>query len=176
MIAAARIPIGHLLALGVLLADGGTLQLRKQAGPFIVTVFSTPVPVRVGAADLSVMVQKAADQGAVLDADVRLHLKKSSNGNIVEIVAPAKRSQASNKLLYAGRMTIPSAGTWQMDVEVTAAGSTASASGQLNVLQPQSPSAAYWPYFAFVPLIVLLFAANQWLKSKRRFRRSRALP
>ena len=52
----------------LLFADGGIVQFQKQAGPFFVTVFSAPVPLRVGAADLSVMVQKADDRSEVLDA------------------------------------------------------------------------------------------------------------
>ncbi len=50
---------GAVLAATLVFADGGTMLFRKRADPFLVTAFSEPVPVRVGAADLSVMVQNA---------------------------------------------------------------------------------------------------------------------
>jgi len=168
--------VALLFAPAVLLADGGTLQLRKPAGPWIVTVFSTPVPLRVGVADLSVMVQRANDRDSVLDAQVKLHLTRSSASNVVEIVAPATRAQASNKLLYAARVTLLSSGMWRLEVDVARQGSAALVSGDLNVLPPQPPMKARWPYFVMVPLFVLLFAVNQWLKKSRRLRRPRARP
>lgn len=165
-----------LFAPAILFGDGGTLQLRKPAGPWIVTVFSTPVPLRAGVADLSVMVQTAQDRKTVLDAGVKLHLTKSSATDVVEIIAPATRSQATNKLLYAARVTLPSAGKWRLEVDVKEKASVASVSGEIAVLPLQPPAMARWPYFAFVLLVVLLFAMNQWLKRSRRLRRPRARP
>src|SRR5579884_1996756 len=58
----------------LLFADGGTLIFTRQAGPFLVTLFGAPEPVRAGPADLSVLVQRASDRTPVLDAQVRLKL------------------------------------------------------------------------------------------------------
>jgi hypothetical protein len=158
----------------VLLADGGTMQLRKTAGPFIVTVFSEPVPVRAGTVDLSVMLQKAADQSTLLDAYVMLRLRKTTSGSIVEVAAPATHEHATNKLLYAGSVTLPSAGVWQMTVDVRENGDSASASGDIDVLPAEPPVREHWPLFALVPLMILLFVLNQWLKSRRNRARGRA--
>ncbi len=160
----------------LLFGDGGTLQLRKPAGPWMVAVFSMPAPLRVGNADLSVMVQKSSDQSSVLDAKVSIHLKKSSATEVQEIIVPATRAQATNKLLYAARINLPSSGKWRLEVDVTDQGSAASASGEINVLPEQAPLQSHWVYVALVPFVVLLFATNQWLKKRRRLRRSRALP
>src|SRR4051794_23595470 len=57
-----------LLSGGQLLrADGGKVQLQKQAGPFVITLFSDPSQVRVGRVDLSVLCQKSDDKSTVLD-------------------------------------------------------------------------------------------------------------
>ncbi len=96
-------------------ADGGTLLFRKPAGPFVLTAFSSPAPLRVGRADLSIMVQKENDQSTVLDAVVSVRLKRSVGGTIVEIVAPATHARATNKLLYAANVTLPSAGAMESD-------------------------------------------------------------
>ena len=154
-------------AAGTLFADGGTMQFRKPAGPFMVTVFSEPVPVRAGIADLSVMVEKGSDQSGVLDADVKLHLKKTESGRIVEIIAPASHSNATNKLLYAASVTLPSAGTWQITVDVREKGDAASASGNVTVWAAEAPMMERWPLFAVVPLMILFFVLNQWLRRRR---------
>jgi hypothetical protein len=151
----------------IIFADGGTLQFHKEAGPFDVTLFSSPTPLRAGRADLSVMVQKTADRSSVQDAKVMLRLKKSERGNVEEVIAPATQANATNKLLYAANVNLPSAGTWRVEVEVSANGVAASASGELTVLPPQAPAATYWGYFALVPFVILLFVFNRWLKRTR---------
>lgn len=171
-----RFKFGVFFAAVLLFADGGTLVFRKPAGPFIVTAFSSPAPVRVGAADLSVMLQKAADRSTVLDARVAVHLLKSDGGKIVEIVVPATRAQSANKLLYAARATLPSAGQWRLDVLATALNESVTASGVLAVLPLQPPLMKYWPWIAIAPLALLLFLMNQWLKARRRLKRLRAQP
>ena len=159
-----------------LFGDGGTVQLRKPAGPWMITIFSTPGPLRAGTADLSVMVQMAKDQSAVLDAQVKLRLNRSSATQVDEIIAPANRAQASNKLLYAARVTLPSPGRWQLEANVTDKNSAASVSTEVNVLPAQAPLAAHWLYIALAPLVVLLFVLNRLLKRNRDSRRSRVLP
>jgi len=158
---------GLLLLTGVLFADGGTLQFHKEAGPFDITLFSSPTPLRAGTADLSVMVQRTPDRSSVQDASVSLHLKKSEPDNILEVIAPATHAKATNKLLYAARVHLPSAGAWSVDVEVSEGGKSATASGQLNVLPPEAPATTYWGYFALVPFVILLFVFNRWLKRRR---------
>jgi len=162
-----------LWAAAVLFADGGTLLFRKPAGSFVVTAFSEPAPMRAGKADLSVMVEKTGDQSTVLDADVKLRLKKTEAGSIVEIVVPATHGHATNKLLYAASLTLPSTGMWRMTVDVREKGEEASAAGDLDVLPAEPPLMAHWPLFAVVPLMILFFLLNQWLKSRRNSRRGR---
>ena len=163
------------LALPVLLrADGGTLQLQKQVGGLIVTVFSEPVPVRVGHVDLSVMCQRATDKAPVLNARVLLHLRRPGGGEIFEFTLPAKHAAATNKMLYAAGVTIPSPGLWQLGVEVEDSGGLASVYGSLQVLGKEPPLATYWPFFVMVPLIAILFGVNRWLRRGRRARYSQA--
>lgn len=152
------------------------MLFRKRADPFIVTAFGEPVPLRAGIADLSVMVQKEADRSPVLDAAVSVRLKKSSAANITEIVAPATHSRATNKLLYAAHITLPSAGEWELSVDVKQQAASAVASGEIAVAPQQAPETAYWPYFAIVPLFVVLFILNRWLRSKWRVRNPPARP
>ena len=167
---------GLLLVAGIAFADGGTVQFHKQAGPFEVTLFSSPTPLRAGRADLSVMVQKASDKSTIQNATVTIHLKKSTADNVVEVVAPATHAKATNKLLYAAELTLPSPGQWQVSVDLNALGTTVTASGQIEVLSPQAPAATYWGYFALIPFVILLFIFNRWLRRKRQINYPRARP
>lgn len=154
-----------LLLVRVLLADGGAVQFRTSAGPLSITVFSAPVPLRVGGADLSMLVQTSADRSAVLNAAVELQLSKPGEQ---PINLPATRAQATNKLLYAAHPMLPSAGAWHLKVQVNWNGSRFEAAGEITVLPRETPLSSFWPYFAVVPAGVLLFLANQWLKRRRR--------
>ena len=158
-----------LLTASLLLADGGTVQLRKQAGPFEITLFSTPSPLRSGPVDLSVMVQRAGDRSPVLDANVKVHLRKRGGDNIIEVFAPARHENATNKLLYAAKVNLVSAGEWLAEIEVIEGGATADIAGQVTVLPESPPIVAYWPYFALVPLAIALFFFNRWLRRRREY-------
>jgi len=161
------------VGIGLLVADGGIVQFQRQAGPFFVTVFSAPVPLRVGVADLSVMVQTFDDRRDVLGCDVMLHLSKPGER---EIRVAATRAQATNKLLYAAHPVLQQAGKWNVSVEIKARGDTVRVNGDLVVLPELPPLIAYWPYFAVLPVAVAFFALNQWLKARRNIRNPRARP
>ena len=152
------------------------MLFRKRTDPFIVTAFGEPVPPRVGLVDLSVMLQNANDRSTVLDAAVILRLKTSLAGTITEVVAPATHARATNKLLYAAHITLPSPGKWQLSVEIKQGNATASVSGEMSVLPREAPATTYWPYFAMVPLFVLLFILNRWLRRKWGVRNPQARP
>ncbi len=53
-------------------------------------------------------------------------------------------------------MTLPSAGEWQLNVDMKKGPTAASASAELNVLPQEAPAERYWPFFAMVPLLVLV--------------------
>ena len=159
----------------LLWADGGTVVLQKRAGPFAITLFGDPTPLRVGRADLSVMCQKVEDNSPVLDAKVLLHLRRPSNGaNILEFTLPARHDNAGNKLLYAANLDLSSPGNWQVNVDVERNGALASVGGSLTVLEKEPAIATYWPFFVIVPLFALLFAINRRLKRGRELRHPRA--
>lgn len=164
---------GLCLTTCILFADGGIVQFQKQAGPFFVTVFSAPVPLRVGSADLSVMVQRVHDRGEILDCDVTLHLSKERHR---DIQARATRAQATNRLLYATPIIFPSAGRWHLTVDIKERDDAVRVDGEIAVLPELPPLIAHWPYFALLPVAVALFVLNQWLKARRKTRNPRARP
>jgi hypothetical protein len=149
-------------------ADGGKVLFQSKAGAFNITLFSAESPVRVGKVDFSVMVQNNADQSPVLDADVRLHLVRREANSISSVSAPARHEKATNKLLYAALLDLNSPGPYRIEISVETKKEQALVTGNLEVLPPEPPILAHWPYFVALPVVALLFVLNQRLKLKRR--------
>ena len=147
-----------------LLADGGAIQSRQEAGPFVITVFTSPAPLRAGPVDMSVLVQNRDTLETVLDAAVSVHLQRADS----EITAPATRAQAQNKLLYAANIDLAEPGEWQYSVAVIHGGSHAIASGRMMAAPAGTKPASYWTYFVFPPLCIVLFGIHQWLGRRHR--------
>jgi len=148
----------------VLSADGGAIQFRRNSGALTVTLFSTSTPLRPGVADLSVMLQDSRTRDPVLGARVTIRLAKE---DAAEISADANHILATNKLLYAASLTIPTPGTWRVVTQVESQGATLTAAGTMEVFPPEPPIWHWWPYFAVLPASVILFGLNQKLKAKQ---------
>lgn len=131
---------------GFVLADGGAILLRKQSGPFLVTVFGAP---RAGASEISVLVQRG-DGSPVLDSEVEIRTGDTA----------VRALHGANKLMYTAEIQFARPG--KVPITITVGG--IQVNGELQVER----RLVYWPYFALVPVMVALFALNQWLKSKRR--------
>ncbi len=162
--------IGFCLVPRSLKADGGVVQFRQEAGDLVVTLFSTPVPLRSGPADLSVLVEDSATLDAVLDAQVNLTIEQKPGD---PLMLEATRREATNKILYAARPAITQPGKWQVTIIVSRRGkSNMEIRGEIEVLPAPPALVVYWPYFAIVPSAIVLFALNQRLKNKQRTVRS----
>lgn len=164
-----------ILASGVRLAfaDGGALILHQQAGSLNVSLFASPSPLRAGMADLSVLLQDADTDAVRLDASVEIHLAKPGQPEFATALTPG---QATNKLLYAAAVEIPSEGEWRIALHCVEHGHEAVVRGTLTVLPPEPPLVTYWIYFAIVPIAIGLFILNQRLKQRRRAARMAARP
>jgi len=141
-------------------ADGGNVIFQKASPPFIITLFSTEMPLRPGPADLSVLLETEG-LSPILDARVFIELEHEG-GTIVR--AEATRSQARNKLLYCSMMNFPLAGTWKMRVHVTHGNKAAEVHSDLVVAAPQPLLLSYWKLIAAPAVIIILFILNQWLR------------
>ncbi|MDQ2776432.1 MAG: hypothetical protein M3Y57_16180, partial [Acidobacteriota bacterium] len=132
----------------LLYADGGALRMRAQDGNLVLIAFTSPVPLRVGMADVSVLVQRAVDQSPVMDGEVTLRL---SGPQRVEITVHAKHAQATNKLLYAANVNFANVGNWTLHVNYRKGGDSANAATEFNVLPEAPVLLTYWPELAVVP-------------------------
>jgi len=132
-----------------LFADGGTVQLRQEAGPYLITVFTAP-------GDMSVLIQNRTTLQPILDADVEIRIGDT------QLVATHQAVQ--NKLLYAVPLAAQEPGKLDFTVDVNR-GSVVS--GTLNITQPAPMLASNWEYLALPPIFILLFAVREWLVRRR---------
>lgn len=153
-----------MLPTGLASGDGGTVRLVESAGPFVVTIFTAPEPLRVGGIDVSVLVQDRTGREPLLDARVELEAIPPDGGD----TTPVPRARATNKLLYAFAFAPDRAGEWTVRVAVHRGLGAAEVRCMLPVDRAASGLADIWPYLALPPTAVALYALRARLVRRRR--------
>jgi hypothetical protein len=153
-------------------ADGGRLQMRQTAGPFVVSLFTTPEALAVGPADLSVMVEEQGSSTVLLDADVAVTLTPEDEG-WAPVAAHLSHAHATNRLLEDAVVQLPHAGRWRAVLRVSEAGREASVATDLTVASYSARRGTAWLFAALPVGAIALFV---WVQvAKRRLRRRRLL-
>lgn len=114
-------------------ANGGIVRISQApVGPWLVTVYSSPTPLRTGEVDISTLVQDSAN----VIVDVPITVDATPVGFVAEAVrSPATRGQATNKLFKAAKFDIGVPGRWEFRVRVGSAAERATrASGPGGVV------------------------------------------
>ena len=150
-----------ILAPARLFADGGTVQLRKEAGALLITVFTSPSPLSAGPADISLLLQQRNGLEPVLDADVSMRLR--TDASETEIQARPTRQQAQNKLLYAAPVTLSESGKWRLALTVFRNGERTDATGTIGVAPGPEKGTSYWSYIAFPQLMIAIYVVRERL-------------
>jgi hypothetical protein len=96
-------------------ADGGTLRFYGRRGDRVISVFTTPNPLRVGPADLSVLVQQAESGRAMTNVSVEvLAYPVDQPESKMSVVATPEA--ATNKLLRAATLELHRPGRWRVEL------------------------------------------------------------
>lgn len=101
------------------LANGGIVRISHQpVGPWFVTVYSAPNPLRTGQLDISALVQDSTDE--IIDIPVLVDAEPV--GFAAESVEqPATRGQATNKLFKAAKFSVEIPGRWAFRIRIGSA-------------------------------------------------------
>lgn len=143
--------------------------MRQAAGPFVVSLFTTPESLGVGQADFSVMVEEQGGSNVLLNADVVITL--TSEDRSEPIVARLSHAHATNRLLQDAVIQLPHAGRWRAVIQVNEAGRHASTATDLTVGDHSARLGTVW-VFALLPVCAIgLFAWVQLAKAAARRRR-----
>lgn len=152
-------------------ADGGRVRFRQDAGPFIVTLFTTPDPLTQGHADFSVAVERDGQPGLVEDAQVEFILSPMG-GHGKPLVLRASHAAATSKWLQAANFSLPAQGLWRVTVVVRRGSEMGQCSGVVRV-GAAGASDVLWDVLP-VPLVGLFLVLHQMRKRKyNRERRKR---
>jgi len=157
--------VGMISAQATALADGGLVQLRREAGAFVITVFTSPAPLSAGSVDISLLVQNRNGLEPVLDANVSVLLRADAPS--AEIRVQPTREQAQNKLLYAAPVTLAESGKWRLAVTILRNGGRTDATGTIDVAPAPGIAASYWSYLAFPLLTIAAFGVRERLIRRR---------
>jgi hypothetical protein len=150
--------------------DGGTVQLRREAGDLLITVFTSPSPLSVGPVDISLLLQDRDSLEPVLDAKITLLLHKkatTTDESDVDFEADPTREQARNKLLYAAPVMFSQPGKWQITVTVLRNGKKTDSVEILEVMRAPGNEVSYAGYITFPPLMIGLFIFRERLIRRR---------
>jgi hypothetical protein len=157
-----------LLAFAVLLlgaatayGDGGAMLLHQDSGPFTITLFASPQPLRTGMTEISVMVQDRPSGQVLTDPTIDVTLNQESAMRL----APGK---AGNKLMQSAELQLSRAGRSQVEVVVRRGNDVARLTAQFNVEADHSRAALVWFYVLLPAVAVVLFAILQRLKIRNR--------
>jgi|TARA_B100001971_G_scaffold62948_1_gene57983 hypothetical protein len=144
--------LSALLIAGVAAAHGGgTPQLSGvTAGPYWLTVWTNPEPVRAGELHVTVGVG-GADGAPVLDAEVQVEISALPNGG-VSLSGAATSAQSTNKFLYEVDFELPESGLYLVSVKVSGAEGHGAASFELQALPAE---ASNWLVLVSVGVAVL---------------------
>jgi hypothetical protein len=152
--------------------DGGTLQLVERSGPFDVTLFTAPTPLRAGPVDISVLVQDAATGEPVPSASVWVSVFPRGRPG-ASIQQAATFEAATNKLLRAVVFELFASGWWEFAVDIK----DGSKSGQVRVgLYANEPAPrwqTFWPWLGWPALVVVLYGIHQFRLERARHDRGR---
>lgn len=140
----------------------GQMQLAAApAGPYKITVWTSPDPARVGEVHVAVAVTLADDASPVLDAEVSVLLNPLGDGS--PISAPATTDKSENKFLYEAIVIVEEGGTYETIISIVGSdGARGEASFELEI---ESDSNGNW--FLVVSAIIIL-AALLYFAMKRR--------
>ncbi len=148
-------------------SDGGRVCASQAEDGVRATLLTSPTPLRVGRAELVLVVEDAGGRAADLAAGVRLRLR-AADGSVRDL--DAARSAGAGGEVYAATADFGATGP----IEIEARAGRAAARCRIEV-EPAAPRIlAHWPLVAFPPLAVALFVTSRLL-ARRRPRRPRQL-
>ena len=140
----------------------GRLVLVEQQGDARISVFTSPDPLRAGLIDISVLLQDAETGQPIDDAQVNVQMTASDLGGRT-IHAVATHAAATNKLLRAALMELPSPGSWDVEIAYVADSKPArQVYFTLEAGQPLTHWLTVWPWFTWPFGVILLYGIHRW--------------
>ncbi|MCX2727625.1 hypothetical protein OO015_08970 [Thermomicrobium sp. 4228-Ro] len=137
-------------------ANGGQVRIANQpVGPYEVTVFTSPVPLRTGTIDVSVLLQRADTKEIVDGAELVLSVAPVGGGTSLRY--PVTRDQATNKLYYAAEFSIDQPGEYLFQLEIQAPEGAGSVTFTATVERAGTGFWRSWWFWGLVGVAAVIF-------------------
>jgi len=139
-------------------ANGGQVRIANQPiGPYEVTVFTSPVPLRTGTVDVSVLLQHADTKQIVDGAEIVLWVEPATGDEPQQY--PVTRDQATNKLYYAAEFSLDRPGEYLFRLEIRAPQAAGTVSFTATVEEARTGFWQSWWFWALVGVasVILLW-------------------
>jgi hypothetical protein len=147
-------------------ADGGTLRLSQQRAGVQISIFTDPTPLRVGAVDVSVLVQDGRTNAVIREGQVTVRCQFT--GDSTEAVAgEATTEAATNKLFRAVRLDIPTPGRWRFEVSLQGSREPVQFAFEAEVAGPRPRWLELAPWIGWPFAVVGLFLMNLFRQTRR---------
>lgn len=155
---------------------GGVPQLSNvEVGPYVVTIWTQPDPLRVGIIHFTVAVTELLTDSTssesngtvVVDAFVRIRLKSLSESGVT-ICTEATHENALNKLFFEADVDIPLDKWWQVTVDVLGPAGAGTTRFDIQVFPARTMT---WRLMISVVLMILAAIVLNRLRNQRRHRR-----
>lgn len=146
-------------------ADGGLVRASGEQDGLLVTLFTSPTPLRVGSADVSVLVQDAHTRDALLDAVVEVRLEPPGGGDAL-VTTRLDHASATNKLLQAATLALAEPGRFRLVATARRGPASAVTGAEVEVAEQLPALLALWPLLALPPAVVGIFIVHQWLRRR----------
>lgn len=136
----------------------GKMQLSAEpAGPFKMTVFTSPDPAVTGEIHVAALIYLAEDASPLLDANVTVEMKPLEDNGPVQS-SPAVLGEAENKLLFEAVLDITAPGPYLVTVTVEEGnGQSGEASFEMDV-----SSGDGFNWLVLIPIILIGLVVAVW--------------
>ncbi len=148
-------------------ADGGAVRYSGDSGDYQVTIFTEPTPLRVGPADVSVLLKNLRTGGYDTQAPVTVEIAPADRPRAVRR-ASATVQNATNKMFQASTVEFTQPGPWLVTVSVTGESQPETCNFEIQVAPPLPRWLNYIYWIGFPILPILLFVAREAIKQRSR--------
>jgi hypothetical protein len=156
----------------VALADGGALRFSERRDGRIVTVFTTPTPLRAGLVDVSALVQDSDSGRPLRNVSIVVHAFPIHHA-AARVSAAATTEAATNKLLRAARLELSKPGRWHVEVIVSGTSQGQPIGFDVEVAEAFPPWLQMSLWIGWPLVAIGLFAVHQFRIRRRLARESR---
>ena len=147
-------------------ADGGSIRVSDRRGNRLITVFTSPTPVRTGPVDISVLIQDAGTGKALTDVPVVIRAHPLDDERYVAS-ALATTEAATNKILQAASLEFSRPGLWRVEVSVRGLDQDIPIGWEMEVAEALPGWLTMGPWITWPLAVIGLFAVHEWLVRKR---------